>query len=231
MTKQSIKAVTFDAGGTLIHLGESVGSSYSRIAREFDLEISSNSLDSAFREVWKATPQPFQKGCLVLDEMEWWKGLVRQVVSRAGGGDVFDSSVHYEVFFDRLYGYFAEPGVWCLDPDALEVLGHLEKIGVKKAIVSNFDRRLLQILSGLGVLDRFDVVVLSNDLGVSKPSREIFEHAAEQLGLFPAEILHVGDDLHCDWDGAVYAGMQAMLVGKGHGRLNEIIEKLPLAPF
>jgi FMN phosphatase YigB (HAD superfamily) len=55
----------------------------------------------------------------------------------------------------------------------------------------------------------FDVVVLSGEVGVAKPSREIYEYAASQLQLASAECVFV-DDLEENCDGARAAGMQAI---------------------
>ncbi len=62
------------------------------------------------------------------------------------------------------------------------------------AVVSNFDTRLRDILEGLGVLDLFDAVVVSAEVGAEKPNPVIFEAACEQLGVRPEEAVHIGDD-------------------------------------
>ena len=42
-----------------------------------------------------------------------------------------------------------------------------------------------------------------------KPAREMFDEAAEHLGIAPKHILHVGDNLIKDVKGAINAGYQA----------------------
>jgi FMN phosphatase YigB (HAD superfamily) len=55
-------------------------------------------------------------------------------------------------------------------------------------------------------------VLISEEVGLRKPRREIFEAVVERLGLAPAEILHVGDDLRADVEGAASVGMQTVWI-------------------
>ena len=54
--------------------------------------------------------------------------------------------------------------------------------------------------------------VRADELGVAKPAARIFHVACELLDLPPGDVLHVGDDLHTDIEGARAAGMQAAWV-------------------
>jgi putative hydrolase of the HAD superfamily len=49
-------------------------------------------------------------------------------------------------------------------------------------------------------------------LGVAKPDRAIFSHALELAGAGPEEALHVGDSPVEDVEGALAAGLRAVLV-------------------
>lgn len=56
----------------------------------------------------------------------------------------------------------------------------------------------------------FDAEVLSGEVGMIKPAKEIFELAAERLGVEPHECVML-DDLMKNIDGAHLAGMEAIL--------------------
>lgn len=62
------------------------------------------------------------------------------------------------------------------------------------------------------IAGRAAAVVISEDVGMMKPNRGIFEHAtrvaAEALGtdLAPGDVLYVGDSLHSDVEGGLAAG-------------------------
>ena len=66
---------------------------------------------------------------------------------------------------------------------------------------------------------RAAVVVVSEEVGVAKPHRGVFEHALGEASravgrrLAPGEVLMVGDSRASDIDGAVAAGWQAVWVG------------------
>lgn len=79
------------------------------------------------------------------------------------------------------------------------------KVGLLSNIDSDTIRRLFPNFEEL-----FDVFVVSGDVGVTKPSTEIFEIAAARLGLLPEECVMI-DDLPNNVEGAKMAGMQALL--------------------
>ncbi len=58
------------------------------------------------------------------------------------------------------------------------------------------------VLADAGLLDHFDAVVISEEIGLRKPRREIFESTLTQLRVDPEETLHVGDNLAADVSGA-----------------------------
>jgi putative hydrolase of the HAD superfamily len=59
----------------------------------------------------------------------------------------------------------------------------------------------------LGLAAHLDAMVFSAEAGVRKPAPEIFLAACEELGVDPAAVLFVGDDLVKDVQGAAAVGM------------------------
>ncbi len=85
------------------------------------------------------------------------------------------------------------------------------------ALVSNFDdgptaRRLLDRFN---LTSAFRSIRVSAEVGVIKPSAEIFLAACEDLGVEPSDALHVGDSVSADIRGAAAVGMRALWVGAG----------------
>ena len=80
----------------------------------------------------------------------------------------------------------------------------------KLAVCSNFSHTptARAVLARAGLLDHFDAVVVSEDVGLRKPRAEIFAAVATHLALPPHEILHVGDSLEADVAGAAAVGQQ-----------------------
>jgi FMN hydrolase / 5-amino-6-(5-phospho-D-ribitylamino)uracil phosphatase len=67
-------------------------------------------------------------------------------------------------------------------------------------------------LEKTGVARWFEGNVAAPAVGVAKPEPRIFALACERLGLPPGEVLHAGDHLVMDVQGALDAGMQAAWV-------------------
>lgn len=56
----------------------------------------------------------------------------------------------------------------------------------------------------------FDVIVISGEIGISKPNRDIFLYACEKMGVLPEEAIYIGDNYENDYCGAMAAGMNAI---------------------
>jgi len=101
-------------------------------------------------------------------------------------------------------------------PDVLPALDRLGVLGMRLAVVSNWDVSLSGVLARLGLGDRFAVVVHSAGAGAQKPDPAIFAEALDRLGLEPTEAVHVGDDPRADVEGAHAAGLRAVLLDRRH---------------
>jgi putative hydrolase of the HAD superfamily len=92
--------------------------------------------------------------------------------------------------------------------------GILESLAVsyRLALICNTGRTpgwvVRRVMDREGVLEYFDTTIFSNEIGLAKPNRLVFEMAAERLGVPPAQILHIGDDRHTDIFGASRAGFK-----------------------
>jgi len=91
------------------------------------------------------------------------------------------------------------------------MLDSLRGRGIRTGLVANAWPEPARVLradaeaSGLAPLR--DVMVFSEEVGVSKPQPEIFLHALRELGVDPAHALFVGDRLETDVQGAANVGM------------------------
>ena len=66
-------------------------------------------------------------------------------------------------------------------------------------------------MQSAGIGHYFDGVVLSEDIGVNKPHRAIFEHALRVAGTTPDRVLMIGDNYEVDAKGAYGAGIDQVL--------------------
>jgi len=195
-----VRAVTFDAGGTLLDPWPSVGHVYADAAAECGLgPFDPQELAQRFFAAWR------ERGDFGYTRQSWQR-IVHQTFT-----DLIEPSAG-ERLFASIYQRFARPDAWRVHEDVAPCLDRLRKQGLKLAVVSNFDERLEPLLHGLELADRFDCIVASGPLGMHKPAPEIFQHAARCLELPPATILHVGDSDVEDVQGARGAGMGSRLL-------------------
>lgn len=194
---ETVKAITFDVGGTLIEPWPSVGHVYSAVASEFGFNgVDPAALNRQFARAWKA------RGAFDYSRAAW-RELVNQTF--AGLGPQVPSSACFEAIYQR----FARAQAWHVFDDVRPALAQLKQLGFRLGIISNWDERLGPLLSELQLASWFEVIVVSHQVGRAKPAPGIFSQAATRLGLRPETILHVGDSQTEDLDGATGAGFQA----------------------
>jgi putative hydrolase of the HAD superfamily len=224
-----ILAVVFDAVGTLLFPRESVGETYARLARAHGVALPASRLDEAFGRVMAAAPANAHPDVppelRAESERGWWHARVRETFRAADGTARFDD---FEGFFARLYHHYAEPGAWRLAAGARQCLEILAARGLRLAVLSNFDGRLRQLLTGLGLAERFEVVTLPADAGAAKPEPAIFAACLARLALPARRALYVGDHATRDVAAAHAAGWLALDVGTlaGLGALPGAIDRL-----
>lgn len=208
-----VRAVFFDAAGTLFDVVEPVGRIYARLARRFGMEADDQAVEQGFRKAFLQAPAlAFGRRRPAAElrrlEREWWWRVVAETF--AGLGSFGD----FERYFDALFELFGQPANFRLAAEAEPTLRRLKQRGLLLGVISNFDFRLYEIMRGLGIAGYFDSVTISSEAGFAKPAAEIFAVALAKHGLSAAESIHVGDSAVHDAGGAAAAGMRALLVGR-----------------
>jgi putative hydrolase of the HAD superfamily len=97
-------------------------------------------------------------------------------------------------------------------PDVPAALARLRARGLTLVVVSNWDISLPAVLRNVGLEGTVDAVVTSAGVGHPKPAPEIFTAALALAGCPPERAVHVGDSLEQDIEGALAAGMPAVLL-------------------
>jgi putative hydrolase of the HAD superfamily len=227
----AIKAIFFDAAGTLIKPARRVGETYAVLAQKYGVEPSAAEITERFRLCFHSAPPlafPGTPATRIEDlERAWWKELVWRVFEPWDGFQRFDD------YFAELFAYFAQPDAWALYPEVAETLPVLERRGLVLSVISNFDSRLIGILQGLGAAHWFEHIFVSSRVGYAKPDRQIFHTALERHSLEAGDALHVGDSEEKDLLGANRAGLKGVLVernGAGNSNLSPRITSLRSIP-
>lgn len=193
-----VRAVTFDAFGTIVDTGRNVLIHVARRACEdnrpgLDPETLLEAWD---RHFFGADTETF----LTLRE------VTSDALAKAFAEFRIDADPEpYLEILDRM---------WLRAKAYPEVLGVLAALdGVPRAVVSNADHEFLKgILARNGL--RFDAIVTSESAQSYKPRPRIFEMALRTLDVQPEEVLHVGDSLQADVEGASRLGMRTVWVNR-----------------
>jgi putative hydrolase of the HAD superfamily len=216
-----IKALFFDAAGTLFFLTKTVGDHYAGVGREVGLNLEAEQLERAFHSAWRQMPQrPATDGPRENDDKGWWRGLVGRVFDQVAPSL---SEPDRDNFFEIAYEHFAEAGVWELYAEVPEVLQQLRP-RFQLAVVSNFDGRLRLILQHLGISNYFSYMFISSELGADKPDPEIFRRAVKAMHLDANEVVHVGDDPERDWKAAKEAGLLVFHLDRPKNSLRDLLK-------
>ena len=224
-------AVFLDVTGTLLGLKRPVGAVYAQFIERFGLAAVDASwperLERAFaRSLQRAEPLAFpaaSESQLARLEKQWWQKRVGQTLEAVGlaGPACFDQ------FFEAVFAYYAQHEVWHLMEGCRQTLDRLAARRVRLAVVSNFDSRLPGLLESLGIARFFEALVYSSRAGAAKPDGRIFELALQETGLPPSAVLHVGDSVEQDVQGAQAAGIRAVLFDpKGRYSRHRSIQKI-----
>lgn len=79
-----------------------------------------------------------------------------------------------------------------LIPGSLEILERARSFG-KVCLLSNATSRLSRDLKALGIVDLFDYIFNSFDIGYAKPDHRVYEQVERELGLQGGQIVYVDD--------------------------------------
>lgn len=220
-----IRALLFDAAGTLLEPTESVADTYARHFCEQGWEIGPAAVREAFPRIFRESGEPdySDRPCGDLVERNWWRGLVFRTMLACGVDPAADVA-RADDCFERLFAFYGRGEAWRVFPEVVGVLAAAGREGLRLAVVSNFDRRLHRILAELG-LD-FEFVLTSADARARKPDPAIFRLALARLELRPEEVRHAGDCLVADIAGARAAGIGAFHLERPRNDLGDFLRQV-----
>ena len=100
--------------------------------------------------------------------------------------------------------------------DAVDVLQNVQDMGLRVGLISNTGMTpgttFRTYLSNTGMLGYFDILTFSDEVKMSKPSREIFLLTLRSLKCVPGETVHVGDSIRNDVMGAKGCGLRTVWI-------------------
>ncbi|KAF8161176.1 HAD-like domain-containing protein [Crassisporium funariophilum] len=215
-----IRLVTFDALHTIISPRYPIHVQYSQVFAPhvgvLPPEKMKQSFKIALKEVQTEHPS-YKQGA-----DKWWSDVIRRTALGAGASeDALVASLPNIV--GKLMAQFSSRKGYKAFDDAIPTMQRLhDQLGIRTAVVSNGDTRIRSVLKDLDFPDCLKPIVLSEEEGIEKPSREIFLRALELVNqeggtsqqpvIRLENCLHIGDELSCDYHGAKAAGFKALLL-------------------
>lgn len=137
-----------------------------------------------------------------------WGAMLATIMERAGA----PTDLLVEILV-MLWHEHHEFNLWSKVPEGLvDSVRTLRERGVPTFVLSNSEGRLDRLFRRLDIFDVFAHVIDSGVLGIEKPDVRIFRALEEVSRSTPGKILHLGDTIATDVDGAVGAGWRVALV-------------------
>ncbi|MGE1126659.1 HAD family hydrolase [Bacillus wiedmannii] len=102
------------------------------------------------------------------------------------------------------------PTCFSIDQNTIHFLNHIKshfKIGI---ITNGSTHRQKAKIINTNLNNYFDTIIISEEVGLSKPDKRIFELALNKLNVQPEDVLFIGDDLEKDIAGPQNANIKGV---------------------
>ena len=200
-----IRAVFLDYGGTLAYGEPDVWRVFEDVCREHGVELTRQDIDrgramadQTHRSVMFQTAETME---------DFWVGWLRLILQHLGIEDGLPMARETRSIMrreEKTYLYEEVP----------EVLEGLRSEELVLGVVSNFSCLLEPILKRLRVSDYFEFILASDLIRSGKPRPLIFQLAVRYSGVPGDQCVHIGDSYGADYQGAIGAGLQAILLDR-----------------
>jgi putative hydrolase of the HAD superfamily len=199
-----IRAVFFDVDFTLIYPGPTFrGEGYHRFCERHGIAVD---VDAFQQAVALAAPILDEPGGGAYDA-ELFVRYTRQIIEGMGGrGSRLDACAR------EIYAEWAACQHFELYDDVVPVLRELGTAGLRVGLISNSHRCLASFQSYFELERLIAGAVSSAEHGLMKPHPSIFRAALGLVSVAPQEAVMVGDNVRQDVEGALAAGMRAILL-------------------
>jgi REG-2-like HAD superfamily hydrolase len=214
MSKQApmapLRAVFLDIGDTVMRPNPSWEHLYQVAFQEYGIEVQIDDLRAALRRAYHHGGWGFTDGFEPTEETSFARTME---IDRSALAELGIEPMP-EPFFRRLSELFSLTSNWHVFPEVPPTLEALEERGLVIGAVSNWVWQLSELMHALNLVRHFDFIVASARVGFEKPHPQIFRRALEEARVEPGEAIHVGDHLDADVQGALGAGISAVLIDR-----------------
>jgi putative hydrolase of the HAD superfamily len=211
------RAVFFDVDFTLIYPGPMFrGEGYRAFCERYGIDVEVSRFE---RAVASAAPLLDDHEDAVYDA-EIFVRYTRHIIEQMGGrGERLDPCAR------EIYAEWAACQHFELYEDVAPTLRRIGAAGVRIGLISNSHRCLASFQAHFELQGVIAGAISSPDHGFMKPHPSIFQAALRLLDVPASEAVMVGDSVSQDIEGALRAGMRAVLVHRGdtaHPRVQQL---------
>ena len=205
-----IQAITFDCWDTLLDDDESRNKKrkefFCLILNENGFLLTLDKMDALFSKEAKL----FQNHIIEHRKTQNSRDRVKTILKLAGVQIPTSEINKIAEYGDRIALEYPPPVVPGIK-EALEVLSKVYKLAVICNTGWHSGKTVKHLLKDSDFLKYFSHLTFSDEAGVAKPHKQIFEYTLEKLGIRTEEAVHIGDSEYSDIVGAKKANMRAIL--------------------
>ena len=202
-----LRAVIFDLDDTLVDHTSAARTASTAWGRELGL----TGTDEEIARTWTAIASPYYRR-YQLRELTFagqQRGRVREFLPHL---DLTSDEAADEAFRGYADAYRAS---WTSFSDAVPALRRVRAAGLVAAVLTNGDHaQQRRKIERVGLDVEVDRVFTSDEFPLGKPDPGAFLGSCSQLGIAPGEALMVGDSMVADVEGALDAGLGAVLLDR-----------------
>lgn len=134
---------------------------------------------------------------------------MQRFLEQIGQNPILGAIEMYDVYWNTMLSEMT------LFPYVMPLIKELQKREVKIAVLTDLTAHIQhRKIIRLGLADKIEFLVTSEEAGEEKPSPKMFGMLLEKTGLLPSEILMIGDSPKKDINGALEMGMCGILFTK-----------------
>jgi REG-2-like HAD superfamily hydrolase len=225
LDRPPLRAVFLDIGDTVMRPNPSWEHVYAIAFDEFGVQVEIDDLREALRRAYHHGGWGFEGGFEPTEETSYRRTVEidAAAIAELGVGPMPDA------FFRRLSELFLVVSNWHVFPDVMPALDGLRERGLIIGAVSNWVWQLPELLHSLRLVAHFDFIAASARIGFEKPHPRIFEWALAEAGVDPSRVIHVGDHIDADVEGAAGVGIRGVLIDRsGRYRPDEVPAGVPV---
>ena len=220
-----LRAVFLDIGDTVMRPNPSWEHVYAMAFEEFGVVVDIDDLHRALRAAYHHGGWGLEGGFEPTEETSFRRTVAIDAAAIAELG----LAPMPDAFYRRLAELFMVTSHWHIFDDAYRALMGLRERALTIGAVSNWVWNLPELLHALELVRHFDFIAASARIGFEKPHPRIFEWALEKANAEPEEVIHVGDHVDADVEGARALGIGAVLIDRtGRHRPEAVPDGVPV---